>query len=48
MVGTDKHLKVLLSQPVGTELTRKDANEPFQWIVDNRVVDQDGRLIAEL
>jgi hypothetical protein len=48
MVETDASLKILYEQPVGTELTRKHSNEPWRWIVDDKVVDQDGRLIAEL
>lgn len=48
MVETDQSLQILYEQPVGTELTRKNANEPWRWIVENKVVDQDGRVIAEL
>lgn len=48
MIATDVSLKILYEQPIGTELTRKQANEPWRWIVDNKVVDQDGKLIAEL
>ncbi|HVU18471.1 MAG TPA: DUF2185 domain-containing protein [Candidatus Didemnitutus sp.] len=48
MVETDPTLKILYEQPVGTELTRKHANEPWRWIVGNKVVDQDGHVFAEL
>ena len=47
LVSTDDTLKILYDQPVGTELTRRHANEPWRWIVDDKVVDADGRLIAE-
>lgn len=46
MVATDESLTVLCDQPVGTELTRKDSEEPWRWIIDNKVVDEDGRVIA--
>ena len=48
MIQTDPSLKVLYDQPVGTELTRKQANEPWRWIVGNRVIDEDGNVLAEL
>ena len=48
MVATDKSLQILYNQPVGTELTRKDGNEAWRWIIDNKVVDEDGRIIAIL
>jgi len=48
MVETDATLEILYEQPVGTELTRKHVNEPWRWIVDDKVVDQDGKIIAEL
>jgi len=48
MIKTDLTLQILCDQPVGTELTRKHANEPWRWIVDDKVIDQDGRVIAEL
>ena len=46
MVGTDRSLDILHEQPVGTELTRKDAAEPWRWIIDGKIVDEDGRIIA--
>ena len=48
MIETDVSLKILREQPIGAELTRKHANEPWRWIVSGKVVDQDGKLIAEL
>ncbi|WP_038164832.1 DUF2185 domain-containing protein [Verrucomicrobium sp. BvORR106] len=48
LIATDKSLEILYDQPVGTELTRKDTEEPWRWIIDNQVVDEDGRVIAIL
>ncbi len=48
MIETDQSLQILNDQPVGTELTRRHANEPWRWIRENKVIDQDGRVIAEL
>ena len=48
MVETDASLKILYEQPVGTELTRKDLTEAWRWIVGDKVVDEDGKVIATL
>ena len=48
MIGTDESLAILREEPVGTELTRRHANEPWRWIVDEKVIDRDGRIVGEL
>jgi len=48
MVATDESLELLYDQPEGTELTRRSSTEPWRWIVDGKVVDEDGRVIATL
>jgi len=48
MIGTDASLAILREEPVGTELTRRHANEPWRWIVDEKVVDRDGRIVGEV
>ena len=48
MIATDESLKILHDQPDGTELTRLDPNAPWRWIVDDSVVDEDGKLIVDL
>lgn len=48
MIETDATLNILREQPIDTELTRKHPNEPWRWILNDKVVDQDGNVIAEL
>jgi hypothetical protein len=48
MIETDASLAILRDEPVGTELTRRHANEPWRWIVDEKVVDRDGKTVGEL
>lgn len=48
MVATDESLTILFDQPIGTELTRRNATEPWCWIQHGRVVDEDGNVLAEL
>jgi len=48
MIATDESLKILEDQPVGTELTRKTSAEPWRWVIEDKVVDEDGHVIAIL
>jgi len=48
MIAADESLKILCDQPVGTELTRKTVDEPWRWIVENKVIDEDGKFIVKL
>jgi len=48
MVADDPTLKILYDQPAETELTRSTSSEPWRWIVDDKVVDEDGRIIVRM
>jgi hypothetical protein len=48
LLETDPTLRILYEQPPGTELTRRSINDPWRWIVDDKVVDEDGNVIAQL
>jgi hypothetical protein len=48
MIDTDSTLAPLINLPVGTEITRRSISEPWRFIVDNKVVDEDGNVVGGL
>ena len=46
MIDTDSTLALLKDLPVGTEITLRVVFEPWRFIVDDKVVDEDGRVIG--
>ena len=48
MIQTDPTLAALRDFPVGTEITRREMTEPWRFIVDDKVVDADGRVVGGL
>jgi hypothetical protein len=48
MIKTDATLAPLRKFPEGTELTRRQTTEQWRFIVDDRVVDEDGRVVGDL
>ena len=48
MIDTDSTLAQLRELPVGAEITRREVSEPWRFIVDDRVVDEDGKVVGGL
>ena len=48
MIETDQTLAPMREWPVGTEVTRLLRDEPWRFIVDDKVVDDDGKAVGEL
>jgi len=48
MIAMDAALEILHDQPAGTELSRSNSGEPWRWIIDDKIVDEDGKLIVEM
>jgi len=46
MIAADPTLALLQDFPVGTEITRKLITEPWRFIVDDKVVDEDGKAVG--
>ena len=46
MIGDDETLAPLRDFPVGTEITRLEVAEPWRFIVDDKVVDENGREVG--
>ncbi|HLX68810.1 MAG TPA: DUF2185 domain-containing protein [Verrucomicrobiae bacterium] len=46
MIQTDATLAALRDFPEGTEITRKDITEPWRFIVNDQVVDADGKVVG--
>ena len=47
MISIDSTLLPLRDYPVGTEITRRTVTEPWRFIVDDKVVDEDGKDIGK-
>lgn len=48
MIETDPILAELRDFPTGTEITRLESTEPWRFIVDDQVLDADGRVVGRL
>ena len=48
MIESDPTLSSLRDLPVGTEITRLEPCEPWRFIVEDKVVDADGRIVGGL
>jgi hypothetical protein len=48
MIESDATLAPLRDFPPGTELTRREVSEPWRFIVDDQVVDEDGKVVGGL
>jgi len=48
MIDTDQTLAPMRDWPIGTEVTRRNQGEPWRFIVDDKVVDDDGKVVGEL
>ncbi len=48
MIDTDPTLALLRDLPLGTEITRLDVSEPWRFIVNDQVVDEDGKVVGGL
>ena len=46
MIESDQTLVPMRDWPVGTEVTRLRIDEPWRFIVDDKVVDDDGRTVG--
>jgi hypothetical protein len=46
MIQDDPTLAPMREWPVGTEVTRLRRDEPWRFIVDGKVVDDDGKIVA--
>jgi len=47
MITADTTLTSLRDLPVGAEVTRSQVSEPWRFIVDDKVVDKDGKILGE-
>jgi len=48
MLETDDTLAPLRELPLGTEITRLNTSEPWRFIVNDQVVDEDGKIVGGL
>jgi hypothetical protein len=48
MIADDNTLAPLREFPVGTEVVRREKAEPWRFIVNDRVVDADGRVVGDI
>lgn len=48
MISTDDTLTILKESPAGTEITRREVAEPWRFIVNDRVVDADGKVVGDV
>ena len=46
MINADSTLAPLREMPVGTEITRMQATEPWRFIVADTVIDEDGKIVG--
>ena len=46
MIETDDTLAILRDLSVGSEITRRQVSEPWRFIVEDRVVDDDGKVVG--
>ena len=46
MIEADPTLAPLRNFPVDSEITRKDVSEPWRFIVGDKVVDEDGKVVG--
>jgi hypothetical protein len=47
MITADSTLAPLRDFPVRTEVTRSQVSEPWRFVVDDKVVDEDGKMLGE-
>jgi len=47
MIDDDRTLGPLRDLPIGTEITRRDVSEPWRFIVNDQVLDDDGKVVGE-
>jgi hypothetical protein len=48
MIDTDETLAPLRDFPEGTEITRSEVAEPWRFIVNDQVVDADGKVVGRV
>jgi hypothetical protein len=48
LIDADPTLAPLRDWPLGTEITRRNVSEPWRFIVNDQVVDDDGRVVGGL
>ena len=48
MIDTDATLAPLRDWPLGTEITRLEVLKPWRFIVNEQVVDEDGKIVGGL
>jgi len=46
-IEADRTLAPMRDWPVGSEVTRRGVAEPWRYIVNDRVVDDDGKIVGE-